>query len=196
MVRTRCRVCLGTPAACGESQQLKHYGLRYCIMAALLTAVSAELQEVRHTASTSGEITLEGCPDHVSWKDAPFANELEPDVPTYVYWLRALFTPKETTTLVRTLMPASFSTAADSTDLLPSYEVYLLGAGKPADALQHDAARLARALSCCLGSSSASYRLCGVSLAARSAFRASASRVATSPPSGPRFSRIATLSRV
>jgi hypothetical protein len=116
-------------------------------MAALLTAVSAELQEVRHTASTSGEITLEGCPDHVSWKDAPFANELEPDVPTYVYWLRALFTPKETTTLVRTLMPASFSTAADSTDLLPSYEVYLLGAGKPADALQHDAARLARARS-------------------------------------------------
>ena len=138
-------MCLSTPAACGESQQLKHYGLRYCIMAALLTAVSAELQEVRHTASTSGEITLEGCPDHVSWKDAPFANELEPDVPTYVYWLRALFTPKETTTLVRTLMPASFSTAADSTDLLPSYEVYLLGAGKPADALQHDAARLARA---------------------------------------------------
>ena len=119
--------------------------MRCCIMAALLTAVSAELQEVRHVARTSGEVTLEGCPDHVSWKDAPFANELEPDVPTYVYWLRALFTPKETTTIVRTLMPASFSTAADSTDLLPSFEVYLLGAGKPAEAPQHDAARLARA---------------------------------------------------
>ena len=122
-----------------------HFDVRSCVMPALLTAVSADLHEVRHTASTTGEVTLEGCPDHVSWKDAPFANELEPDVPTYVYWLRALFTPKETTMLVRTLMPASFSTAADSTDHMPSYEVYLLGAGRPADALPHDMARLARA---------------------------------------------------
>ena len=91
----------GTERDGTESTESRRH-MRCCIMAALLTAVSAELQEVRHVARSSGEVTLEGCPDHVSWKDAPFANELEPDVPTYVYWLRALFTPKETTTIVRT----------------------------------------------------------------------------------------------
>ena len=38
-------------------QRLKHFGVRCCVMAALFTAVSAELREVRHTASTSGEVT-------------------------------------------------------------------------------------------------------------------------------------------
>lgn len=100
---------------------------------------------VRHSSRATGEISLDGCPEHVAWKDAPFPNALQPDDPSFVFWLRSLFTTKEAAVLTRLLMPAAFSTAADSTDHLPSYEVYLLGGGRVADAAAQDELRLERA---------------------------------------------------
>ena len=100
---------------------------------------------VRHTGRTTEDISLDGCPEHVKWKDAAFPNALDPDRPSLVFWLRSLFTPAEAARLVRILMPAAFSTAADSIDHNPSFEVYLLGAGRAANAAPQDAARLERA---------------------------------------------------
>ena len=115
-----------------------------CLLVTTLALARSDMQAVRHKGSSTGFISLDGCPSHVSWRDAPFTNSLEPEKQSHVYWLRSLFTAKEAATLVRMILPARFSTAADSTDHLPSFELYLLGAGKPATAEPRDEARLER----------------------------------------------------
>lgn len=98
------------------------------VVATTLASVAHAQDEKRHTVRRhTGEIELDGCPAHVRWKDSPFPNALEPDRPSYVYWLHSLFSAPEAKELVQTLERASFSTAADSTDLQPAHEIYLLG---------------------------------------------------------------------
>ena len=117
------------------------------VLVALQLPLTARAGAVRHSAAQTGEVSLDGCPEHVRWKDAAFPSALEPETPSYVYWLRSLFSAAEAASLVRTLTPTTFSTEADSIDHQPSYEVYLLGGGVPtaADASPRDAARLERA---------------------------------------------------
>ena len=85
-------------------------------LVALQQPLTAAAGAVRHAAPETGDLALDGCPSHVKWKDAAFPSALEPDTPSYVYWLRSLFTAAEAATLVRTLTPAKFSTEADSID--------------------------------------------------------------------------------
>lgn len=114
------------------------------VLVMVLAVARAELNEVKHVSRATAETSLDGCPPHVHWKDAPFPNALDPDKPTHVFWLKSLFTAKEASNLTRILMPVSFTTSTDSTDHQPSYEVYLLGAGKAAEATgePEDEARL------------------------------------------------------
>ena len=67
-------------------------------------------------------------------RDAHFPNGLEPERPSLVFWLSALLTTEESSELVSFLeAQARFGTHADSTDLQPAYELYLLGRGKVAE---------------------------------------------------------------
>ena len=50
-----------------------------------------------------------------------------------VFWLRALFSRAETASLIRLAEMSKFDTEPDSTDLLPSHELYLLQRGRPKD---------------------------------------------------------------
>ena len=76
--------------------------LSSCGCGGLSVPVRAELRAVRHT-SKNGALTIDGCPGHVSWKDAPFPNALEPEEPSRVHWLRSLFTQQEAASVVRLL---------------------------------------------------------------------------------------------
>lgn len=105
--------------------------MRWLIVCA--TVAAGHAQATRHQQQrVTGEYTLDGCPAHVRWRDASFPNALMPDQPSTVFWLQSLFTPEEAVRLVKLLQKASFSDAADSTDHLPSYELYLLTGGQPA----------------------------------------------------------------
>lgn len=119
------------------------FALSSCGCGGLSVPVRAELRAVRHTSDAKNDaLSIDGCPGHVSWKDAPFPNALEPEEPSRVHWLRSLFTQQEAASVVRLLTPAVFSAAADSTDHLPAFELYLLGGGKPAAGEPGDAGRL------------------------------------------------------
>ena len=96
--------------------------LAWLLLAA--AACDAELQAKQRTGQGTAAVSLDGCPSHVAWRDAPFPSALEPGVPNYVFWLRQLFTAEEATGLARLLGGANFSDAADTTDHRPSHAVW------------------------------------------------------------------------
>ena len=98
---------------------------------ALLPTAQLRAQRVAAQHAT-GPYELTGCPSHTFWRDATFPTELEPDRPSFVFWLRALLSPAEAHALIAIAEKHSFSEEPDSTDLLPSHELYLLQRGRPA----------------------------------------------------------------
>ena len=101
------------------------------MLAGLLPVAQLRAQRVAALHAT-GPYELTGCPSHTAWRDATFPTELEPDRPSFVFWLRALLSPAEAHALIAIAEKHSFSEEPDSTDLLPSHELYLLQRGRPA----------------------------------------------------------------
>ena len=49
----------------------------------LLAAARAELKAKQRTSQSTASVSLDGCPDQVQWRDAPFPSALEPGQPNY-----------------------------------------------------------------------------------------------------------------
>jgi hypothetical protein len=88
--------------------------------------VTADFDAFEVERRAKAAIDMAGCPERTQWQHATLPNELEPGIPSAVYWLLSLFSAEDTAEIVTYLREhATFSTHPGSTDLQPEFASYI-----------------------------------------------------------------------
>ena len=88
--------------------------------------VTADFDALEVERRAKAAIDMAGCPERTQWQHATLPNELEPGIPSAVYWLLSLFSAEDTAEIVTYLREhATFSTHPGSTDMQPEFASYI-----------------------------------------------------------------------
>ena len=88
--------------------------------------VTADFDAFEVERRAKAAIDMAGCPERTQWQHATLPNELEPGIPSAVYWLNSLLSADDAAGIVAYLREhATFSTHPGSTDMQPEYASYI-----------------------------------------------------------------------
>ena len=108
---------------------MRHFSMRHVVMLWVSMAqadVTADFDAFEVERRAKAAIDMAGCPERTQWQHATLPNELEPGIPSAVYWLNSLLSADDAAGIVAYLREhATFSTHPGSTDMQPEYASYI-----------------------------------------------------------------------